>query len=96
MTEELKKESKVDLYLSKVEEKVLTNASKGTEEAVVSIPTDFTIEEVKEIMRRIRYFKLFSKLSYAKELPTEKFVIIEVRTLPYECQYDFNLFIHWN
>ena len=96
MTEELKKESKVDLYLSKVEEKVLTTASNGTEEAVVSIPTDFTIEEVKEIMRRIRYFKFFSKLSYAKELPTEKFVSIEVRTLPYELQYDFNLFIRWN
>ena len=83
-------------YLSQVEKQVLANHAGGTEAAIVPIPTDFTIEEVKEIMRRIRYFKLFSKLSYAKSLPTEKFVIIEVRTLPYECQYDFNLFIHWN
>lgn len=83
-------------YLSKLEEKVSANHAGGTEAAVVSIPTYFTIEEVKEIMRGIHHFKFFRNLSKTKALPLEKFLIIEVRTLPYEVQYDFNLFIHWN
>lgn len=83
-------------YLSKLEEKILANAAEGTEAAVVSIPTYFTIDEVKEIMRGIHHFKFFRNLSHTKALPLEKFLIIEVRTLPYEVQYDFNLFIRWN
>ena len=83
-------------YLSNVEKKVLANAAEGSEAAVVPIPDYFTIEELKEVMRRIHYFKFFRDLSNKKARSISKVVHVEFISVLYNLQYDLNMVIRWN
>ena len=96
MTEELKEESKkeesrVDLFLSKVEEKVLTDCANGKHAASVIFPTDFTVEEVSDVIRGVRNFKFYRKCRYHYDIgePNNASVEVESRL------NDIYLVIHW-
>jgi len=60
----LKKVSKVDLFLSHVAEKVLTDFFNGSKTSLVVIPTYFTLGEVQEIVKGAKSFK---HMVYTKE-----------------------------
>lgn len=68
MTNELlNKEAKVDLFLSKVKENVVNNYLRNIKKSTVTIPTDFTLEEVNEIFKGVNYFNCIRNYSYTKE-----------------------------
>ena len=68
MTNELlKKRIKVDLFLSYVSEKLLTDEINGSKTSTVTIPTYFTKDEVNEILKGVKYFNRIRNVVYTKE-----------------------------
>ena len=64
MPKGVKKVSKVDLFLSKVAEKVLTDFFNGEKSSQIEVPQYFTLEEVGAILKGVRTFK---HMVYTKE-----------------------------
>ena len=64
---ELKKRIKVDSFLSKVKENVVNNYLRNIKKSTVTIPTDFTLEEVNEILKCVKYSNCITHCTYTKE-----------------------------
>ena len=72
MPKGVKKSSKLDLFLSYVAEKVLTDFFNGSKTSMVVIPTYFTLGEVQEIVKGVKSFKhmVYTKEEGAKNITT--------------------------
>lgn len=64
MARGVKKVSKVDLYLSTVAEKVLTDFFNDARATQVEVPAHFTLDEAGQILKGVRSFK---HMVYTKE-----------------------------